>query len=292
MFDLLDWKIDDCVSLAKLISTEMNEDSDLVKWKTHENHIVLQSADFFYKVYQKDVGAGAFVSIIREKLAEIYRDHYGLVWNVRTVERDGILYQIEQRQKLKVVSDKDMTFGELLANWATTLTLLEKSLRFDKIRFQLTSQDNGFYNLKLVRDCVNKYDDYGITENGQVILLDDCDWFIAPINRDGKWDSIKFGSYDVTLFGEKFLFVPNDWNPEQKYTSFVRANEFVNKWTLFKNIDHVECNDNYIKGARDVMLSNNIDVLINPQSFADKNIIVVDEESTDVDRQLLKLMSQ
>ena len=280
---------DNFSQLLATIATEWDEDSPLLKWKSHDNHVVVQTDQYFYKMYQKDISAGTFPALIRESLAKVYRERLGLTWNIHSKIVGNTIYQIEQRQKVKVLTDRDIDFRDVLAKWSITLKMLEDALQMNKLKLQLIDQVPNFYNLKLVRDCVNKFDDYGITDSGDVVLLDDCDWFLAPIDKNNKWTTHQFGCYDVDLLGHHFSFVPNHWKVGAKYSSLVHLDEQCSKWTLLKGIEGEDKHTSVMKSLRDRMLDGNIDVLINPQN-SNNTIIAIDEEHKDIEQQVLKML--
>lgn len=162
-------------------------EAGLIKWKSYNNQVVIESDNYFYKVYEEfNNGIGPFNSLVRRFLAEEYRS-LGINWKLITFERDGKIFDFEQREKLHVLKPEEMAFDDVLISFSDILERLEKDLEFPSIIAQLR-QEETFSNLeylKLARFCVNKHLDYG-TYDGQVVLLDDADWIICPLDIKGN----------------------------------------------------------------------------------------------------------
>ena len=246
---------DECIELIETLEESKNQDL-WVKWKDSANQIVVGTENYYYKIYQVGISAGSFASEIREELGKIYREEFGLLWNIKTIVKDNSIYQVEQREKLKVCSPDDMSFTDLFINWSKTLEKLEDRLILDKITAQINMP--GLHKLKLVRDCVNKFEDYAITKDGRIVLLDDADWFLATVDKDDNWFSTQCKVYDIiTLTGEK-VFGPIDlFNKDN-----VRlANEKINKWNIFVTTLKADEAELEFRSIREQMLYDNIKVL-------------------------------
>lgn len=195
-----------------------------VKWKDYENQIVVRTDNYFYKMYVTDKDSGIFQAIIREKLGEIYKG-YGIIWNLFTVQSIDKVYTVEQRQKLDVC--KDINYQQLLLNWGNTLRNLEHLLGFELLLKQIQEFYPEVKYIKLVRDCINKYDDFAIY-NDKVILLDDADFFLCLLDDKLNVLSYKFNSHFVHTCGGNMLFAPLEYG-----NGSTKSNEFVDKWWLF-----------------------------------------------------------
>ena len=119
--------------------------------------------------------------------------------------------------------------------------------------------------LRLVRDCINKPEDYGI-KNDNIILLDDSDFFIAPIDKNGKWTPVLFNSYDVdSVFGDA-IFAPQDMFEIIKDNYLLeQSSTKAHKWFLF---DKYYTNQNFqimkgLRTKREEMISENIEFISN-----------------------------
>lgn len=195
-----------------------------VKWKDYDNQIVVHTNKYFYKLYVTDKDSGVFQSIIREGLGGIYTS-LGIEWNVITIQSLDKVYTIEQRQPLEVCSSID--YQQLLLNWGNILLRLEEYLRFDLLLKQIQEYYPDVAHIKLVRDCVNKLEDYAIY-NGQVVLLDDADFFLCLLDKNLNVLSYKFDSVFVHLCGQNLIFAPLEYN-----NGGIKSNEFTDKWWLF-----------------------------------------------------------
>lgn len=251
---------DECINYIKTL-----DDSDLnkwVKWKTYANQVVIGTEQYYYKIYQVDVCAGFFIAELREALAKIYREDFGIIWNIKTVIRGNNIYQIEQREKLRVCTSNDMSFTELFIKWSKTLEKLEKLLLLDKIAKQIDIPKLD--KLKLIRDCLNKFEDYAITSKGDIVLLDDADWFIAAVDKDSNWITSECKVYDIITANGERVFAPNNlYDRDESH-----INEPINKWNIFK-IDLAIASeiDKGLRTIREQMLYDNIKVLSTGQAL-------------------------
>lgn len=182
--------IDNAIDLICQLEDNQNlvNKEALVKWKSYSNQIVVESDNYFYKVYEEgSSGIGPFFSEIRKCLTQAYSE-IGMKWDLVTFERSGRIYDIEQRQKLRVASaDEDGPFENVYLSASQFLDRAEVLLEFETILGQIkeNSAFRDVASLKLVRNCVNKYDDYGFYK-GKFVILDDADFFVALVGTDGK----------------------------------------------------------------------------------------------------------
>ena len=174
-------------AISKLENPLATDDAGPVKWKSFNNQVVVESERYFYKVYEEFTdGVGPFNSLVRNFLADEYA-RLGIDWKIITFERDGKIFDFEQRQKLRVLEGNDMSFEEVLLSFSEIIGEVEKSLEFKSILEQLETNE-AFENveqLKLIRYCVNKFADYAVFDN-HVVLLDDADWIITLVDCDGE----------------------------------------------------------------------------------------------------------
>lgn len=257
-------------TLARLVDSiqqiEEVSNGSLIKWKTYDNQVVVRSPNYYYKIYQNDRTAGTFFAKVREKLAEIYREDYGIYWEIRTFEdkETPTYFQIEQREPLEVCTPDKITYEDLFVDWAKTLGKLEKKLHFKELTYQLQEEIEGLKEVKLVRDCVNKFEDYAF-KNGHVILLDDSDWFLALIDKNNQWmRNINFSTIHVMLDSQDYMFAPFDFFKYKDLTP--KLKDTTEKWNLFF-LRHSEINKitkefiPQIKSQHTKMLEDNIQVL-------------------------------
>lgn len=244
--------------LDTLVRMDDSDPSQWVKWKNYANQVVVQSPNYFYKMYQTDIQNGEFICDIRNALAEIYREDFGIVWDIITIKDKDCYYQIEQREKLPLCTPELIPFEDLLIDWSYTLQKLEKKLDLPKVSLQLREQCENVKQVKLIRDCVNKYIDYGY-KNGHVILLDDADWFLAPIDNDNNWISLNFNVYPVFHNCKDRIFAPIDFYDRDPVA--VTA-EPLNKWSIFNNTigDTTKFIPNLLS-IREQMLKDNIHII-------------------------------
>lgn len=247
------------ISAIQLLDLNPNL-NDALRWKNYDHQVVIKTKDYYYKVYTIDQKGDKFFEKIREKLAEIYRDLYGIHWLVKTIESNGVYYQVEQREVLEVCTPSMISFEELLLKWSKTLEILEEKLRLDLTVKDIQEFYPDVHKLKIVRDCVNKFPDYAMTQEGEIILLDDSDWFIAMVDKEGNWLSKKPLSVDVmSIIGDSF-FAPIHMfdNPSPLEAS---TNERISQWNIFSKRTICKPNMDLLKSNRDIMLEENIKLL-------------------------------
>lgn len=261
------------------------------KWKIYENQVVLQSPDFFYKIYVGNINENnLFLFNIRDTFGAIYREVFNLDWNVFTFKNENYMIQVEKREKVKVCDPIDFTFEELFRRYNETLKLVEDRLDFARITFQLKQYIPTLFRIKLLRDCINKFQDYGMTKDGKVILLDDSDFFVTIADKNGDTILAKNNAYEVnTKSGSKLLL------PQSKES--ITLNHFDEcsfKWILVDNNRTGEIQDKLclLKDLRNKMLQDNLKFLItghletslvgkSEHLFIDKDIM--DEEGDEID---------
>ncbi len=255
-------------SFVQLVKTLDNSNSDhWVKWKSMNNHCVIGTENYFYKIYVCGK-INKFDMIIREKLASIYRNFFNIVWDILTIEKDGIYFQLERRQPLQVVSSDNFTNEEILQSWSKILVLLEEELGFNNILQQLKAKKsfNNVESIKLIRDNVTNAEDYAIIDN-QIILLDDADWFIALLDKDNNWIPHQCSLNKISLYDEDYYFMPIDLMTRiSKHSDEVlniiseHIQEEYDKWFIYdkptENFDVVD-----FKQLRHDHIKNNIQIL-------------------------------
>lgn len=260
-----DWlAISDEESFTHLLPLVQNLDpslpSDWVKWKsTNGSQVVIQTPDFFYKVYEAAYSVGVFECAIREKLAEIYRE-LGLHWEIKTIRTETGFFQVEQRQKLEVAHPQEGAFYRVLGDWKEILRELSKRLQLKRLTAHLKPLVEGLDEVMLLRDCLNKFIDYGVFK-GHYILLDDADWYLQLINDKSERINQRLIVESVEWSdGTEMTFAPFHWlnfDPASFSESYVPS-----KWFLFA----LGASDskrwvNHMIGAREKMLADNIRLL-------------------------------
>ena len=213
---------------------------NLVKWKSYQGQVVVESNDFFYKIYEEnDDGIGPFNSEVRNRLAEVYAG-IGIDWKIVTFVRDGKIFDFEQREKIRESCESDGPFEKILLSFSALQDKVETLLNFDLILEQLKAENSIFApvkKLKLMRYCVNKYDDYGIWM-GQAVLFDDADWYIVPVDETGNVVVLspetevsvntEFGDY---IFSSKMSAVDSEYKENSQLPAY---NQVTHGWYLRK----------------------------------------------------------
>lgn len=189
---------------------DQNNYDKLIKWKDLQHQAVIETEQYFYKIYQI-YNTQQFFLNVRLQLAKIYRQEYGIDWQIVTVKKNNIIYQIEKREKLQVLSQTDFTIDEIINEWKKTLQKLQKKLYLDNICKQLKLHEDlkQLEYLKLVRQCINKHSDYCI-KDGHIILLDDSDFTLLMVDKNKNIMTKNFQAYVVSSKYGQLLFAPND----------------------------------------------------------------------------------
>lgn len=255
-------------SMLDLINQmDSSETSQWTKWKSNaDNHqIVIHTPDYYYKVYNVDYQSGMFVCEIRERLGEIYRS-WGLHWEVKTIRKGNALFQLEQRQVLPVANSDKILYKDLLIDWSKTLLELESALDLPKVKAQLKANFPSLYQLKLIRDCVNKYEDYAIAPNGKIVLLDDADWFLALVDKSNNWISTDWIFTSVFRNTKEQLFAPINFFDCDLLGNLGHK---VNQWLIFNSATNVDGSQfkAELHDIHDKMLADNIKCLTGDKDY-------------------------
>ena len=240
----------------------------LTKIKDYSHQVVIETDQYFYKVYEDPIETGTFTLEIRKHLAKIYND-LNIHWKIYHFIKDGYIYTIEQRQILPVCT-QSISCIELLKRYKKIHDQLEKALRLDYITIQLKEEWHGLENLykvKLLRDCMNKPDDYGIGPNNEIVLLDDADWILVLIDKEGNTLSYK-DLWQKVLTPIGYLTFAQ--NKENLYKRFTCLDENSSSFYLFDDKE-LENKCNKLKFLRQAVLEENVKLLngncINENAF-------------------------
>lgn len=266
-------------------SLESSDPNTWIKWHSCvDNQTVIKTNNYVYKIYCCHKNSNkVFDCIIRDTLSKIYNE-YGIFWNIKTFDVGINLYQIEQREIITECTPDLISFEDLLLNWKITLDELENRLNFGNLSYQLRDYiiDNNkikvfkrnfigtteyvedtVFKIKLTRDCINKYNDYGI-KNGKVILFDDADWIVCLINKFGDVLNLRY---------ENLLKIPLKFNNNTIYLQPINVIDTIQSYMLFNDTFHnkfnllylQECNQSLeninIRQLKDDMIINNIKLL-------------------------------
>lgn len=164
-----------------------NADIELKSYTSYTNQLVVASNEYVYKIYENTNNKITFDHVVREALAEVYEE-LGLVWNFVSFERDGSIFDFEERQTLRVCTpEEDGPFENIILSMSAVYDEVEKLLHFDEILLSLKKRTEfaQVEKLCLTRAIVNKYNDYAMFGN-QAILLDDADFCVVLLDGDNK----------------------------------------------------------------------------------------------------------
>lgn len=227
-----------------------------VKWKDYSNQVVIETERYFYKLYKMPADSGWFIAEARAILGELYRAR-GVHWEVTTIVDGSDIYQLEQREKLRVC-DSTMDYGDILLSWNGIQQELEERMQLGLLTSQLKQHFPGLSCVKLIRDCANKFEDYAI-KDGQVYLLDDADWFLALVDKDGNWQSGMFDAYELE-YPEGCFFTAWD------YYDRIENNELnvdINRWMVYKGLGKASADKiNELRSLHEINLQNVIKLMV------------------------------
>lgn len=197
----------------------LDKDSHNYKFKIIANQVVVETPEYYYKIYIDYGDQGKYLLEIRRKLAEIY-ESYGVHWKILYSYCDNRVITIEQREKLKLC-DYDITCKQLLLIWKKTIDKLVTLLKFNDILLQL-KEKSGIPELLevdkilILKESLIKPEDYAYAPNGNVILLDDTDFFLVLAKNNGELVSIKNLNLDIMTTCGKMSFCSQNEHWEER----------------------------------------------------------------------------
>lgn len=160
-----------------------------IKIKPANGQMIFHYSNYYYKFVVTTLRSN-FQNIIRKTIAEIYREDYGLHWEVFEKSYNNGLSIIQIIEKETVTVCKDKTDQELADALGEIIFKIEQKLGgFDFILNELKHYMNNFslnYKIKLMKLSQIKNADYGITKDGKIILLDDSDWYLVIYDQSTK----------------------------------------------------------------------------------------------------------
>ena len=248
--------------------------------------VVVQSDDYYYKIYENSIELGSFYSLIRRKLAEIYEKVYGINWKIFETVRNDKIYQIQQRSKLVECTEKDLSFEDLLLSWRKTQLLLEKSLGFSYILDQISenyisNENTKPFKLKIMREAINKYEDYAFAPSGEVLLLDDDDWYIAVVDENGENIPGKNIAIPVdTEIGQMTFQAMRSAFYTNEGAKLEDLDEMMSKWMIFDQKDEKVDSGKSMYDKKEQMLHDNLKLLTTGEkSFLTKPLLFVKQDT-------------
>ena len=234
-----------------------------IKQQHHPHCVVVQSDDYYYKIYENSIELGSFYSLIRRKLAEIYEKVYGINWKIFETVRNDKIYQIQQRSKL-----------------------VEKSLSFSYILDQISENyiSNGNkkpFKLKIMREAINKYEDYAFAPSGEVLLLDDDDWYIAVVDENGENIPGKNIAISVdTEIGQMTFQAMRSAFYANEGAKLEDLDEMMSKWMIFDQKDEKIDSGKSMYDKKEQMLHDNLKILATGEkSFLTKPLLFVKQDT-------------
>ena len=104
----------------------------------------------------------------------------------------------------------------------------------------------------MIRECIPKYEDYAITKDGTIILLDDADWFLSMVDEEGEPFSIPNTYFEViSSFDYNSILCPCNWEELFEQNSDLgEIKKQASRWIISKPRPdilhlHTDLNDKY-----------------------------------------------
>lgn len=170
----------------ELLATFNLSDFRIVK---NENRCAtLETPDCFYKIreFTSDNPLVYFDCILGEAFAEEY-ERIGIEWEYFTRQFDDRFFEIEKRQKLKLLTSNQCSLEEAVSECQKTATKIERKLGFSDAVRQIRTELQ-FDNVKRIfikRDNAPSLDDFACL-NGQIICLGTSSRYLALADAEGN----------------------------------------------------------------------------------------------------------
>ncbi len=213
-----------------------------VKIKPADGQMIFHHSDYYYKFVVTTL-RNQFHNIIRRTIAEIYREDYGLHWEVfEKPYNDGLsIVQIIEKETVTVCENKSEK--ELADALGELIYKIEQRLGgFDFIMDKMKHYINNFaysYKIKLMKLSQIKNADYGITKDGKIILLDDSDWYLVIYDeQNNNLVVTNLPIFIVEFQGEEYYFtsihdmddfdavISETYAPDYRF-NLVKVNQFL-----------------------------------------------------------------
>ena len=169
------------------ISDILNSPPGTVFLRSFTHQVVFGEEDFYYKVYEVDrCNSNGLDHLVRCCLQKVYTN-LGLHWELTSFEQGDSLFDVEQRQILKVANEEVSSFQNILLSFSKLLDEVEELLGFDRLLSELHNHEefSSVEAMKLSRHVINKHNDYAMF-NGQAILLDDSEFCIEFLDKNDE----------------------------------------------------------------------------------------------------------
>lgn len=227
-------------SLDIIIKNHIASTDNIVKVKNYDHQVLVKQKNYYYKIYEEDK-RNLFFSVVRNKLTEIYRKR-GIDFSIKTFEKNNKIYDFEKKIEVQEIKEGSMPFNNILKEFTPILSELYESLELKDILKQLKAKSSNFencYELVLWRGSINKSIDYGIDKFGNIILLDDADWFLCFLDEFGNPMEVTNTVIDVTTSYGNFVMSTAKFldRPEEEQLKKYRAPRL--EWTM-QSVDFEE----------------------------------------------------
>ena len=229
------------------------------------NQVVIESEQYFYKIYSDDSVNGWFLKLIRKAFEKIYQS-IGIEWEVEFFEENSHIYTLEKRQKLNVYENTE-DMSKILLNYIPILEMVEDKLNLDIIKYQLNKIYPNINKIKLIRTAFNNPMDYA-SWGGASILLDDADFELVMVDQNGKCILFQH-DYKKIIYPNAFeVYVCNSKFFRDVRDSFEPTTHL---WLFNTNQSSMDKCVHNIMGYKEACFQDNIDLLMGKKKKLEYN---------------------
>ena len=248
---------------AKNIASELvTREASVVK--ENETCSVFEDSSHFWKIIKinEENLAYRFDVIVKQAFAEVHRG-LGIGWEVFLERNPEGLFLIEKREKLQTCDSLSFSLEDCLKNSLKITHRVEEKLRMRLLLAQIR-QSVAFRNIRkigLVRYHEDELEDFAIFGDS-TLILGDSGWFLALLNRDGKWENALLSeAVEVSLEAGDFCFASQGTFDENDQ-AIASIYEITQKWWLFpKDGTDVFATRSHLKLELEDMLKTNAKIL-------------------------------
>lgn len=241
---------DELIELTKSGVFDFVNNGNFEVVKSREDCVVLETESHFYKIIRLEMPdkIDSFEQLVRNATAQEMKSR-GVEWEVFVNRIGDEAFSVEKRERLRVVSENELTCDEVL-KWSHSFTLkVEKRLELPRMVAQIHAlfSDDEVAKIVLARDFPFEYGDFAWV-NGEVVPLSSSRWFLALVGSDGSWRiQASAGILPVKLsYGDFFLAKRNLFDVSKWAVGALF--EPTSKWWIFGN------NAKDVQQARNVMI--------------------------------------
>ena len=84
--DIINAKNDIQSYINMIKNIQLSDQISLIKWKNENNQVLIQTKNFYYKIYQYD-NIKLFDSYVRFELSKIYKEKFNIIWDIYSIQK-------------------------------------------------------------------------------------------------------------------------------------------------------------------------------------------------------------